>query len=235
MYSASARLYDLVHSRFKNYPAEVDMLAALIRSEHAAAATVLDVACGTGEHARLLRDRYGFITDALDLDPEFVAIAREKLPDASVVLGDMTRFSLDKKYDVVQCLYSSIGYVLTLERVVQTLTRFRAHLADGGLVLVEPWFAPGALEHGHISIRTAEADELAVCRMGRTEIDGRVSRLHVEYLVGTPARIEHLRESHELGLFTIEEMLRCFRAADLEVRYDPVGPYDRGLFVARAA
>jgi hypothetical protein len=113
--------------------------------------------------------------------------------------------------------------------------RFRAHLSGGGIILVEPWFAPGALEHGRISIRSAEGEGVSVCRMGRTEIDGGVSRLCVEYLVGTAAGIERLSEVHELGLLTVAEMAECFRAAGLRARYDPVGPYGRGLFVARAA
>jgi SAM-dependent methyltransferase len=235
VYSASAELYDLIHAQFKDYPAEVDMLATLIRAEHPGAATILDVACGTGEHARLLRDRHGFSADGLDLDPNFVKIAGAKLGEGSVFQADMTEFSLGKRYDVVLCLFSSIGYVLTLERVIQTLQRFRAHLADGGLILVEPWFAPGGLENGFVSIRTAETPEVSVCRMGHTEIDGGVSRLNIEYLVGTASGIEHLREVHELGLFTTEEMAECFRAAGLDASYDPEGPYGRGLFIARAA
>jgi SAM-dependent methyltransferase len=233
MFSASADLYDLVYSGFKDYPAEAATLAAIIRRANPNAQTVLDVACGTAEHARLLTEDHGFSVDGLDLDPAFVRMARAKLPKGSVYEADMKSFELPRKYDVVLCLFSSIGYVRTLENVTRTLERFGAHLADDGLVVVEPWFAPGALEPGRTFLKTAEAPGVTVCRMGWTEIDDRISRLHFEYLIGRRGGIERASEIHELGLFTTEEMTECFRRAGLRAEHDPEGPYGRGLFLAR--
>jgi len=109
MFSAPAELYDLIYSGFKDYPAESGQLAATIRRAYPQARTVLDVACGTAEHARLLVDQYGFDVDGLDLDPAFVAIARRKLRRGRVSEGDMTSFVMPGRYDVVQCLFSSIA------------------------------------------------------------------------------------------------------------------------------
>ena len=235
MFSASAELYDLLYSRFKDYPAETAGLADAIRQLHPAARTVLDVGCGTGEHARLLSEEHGFEVDGLDLDPTFVRIARRKLPRAAIHQADMTSFELPGRYDVVVCLFSAIGYVRTLENVRRTLERFRAHLADDGLVLLEPWFAPGELEPGRVSIHTAEAGNVSVARMSHTEVEDRLSRLRFEYLIGRPAGIEHAVELHELGLFTTGELLECFRESGLQATHDPEGPYGRGLFLARVA
>ncbi len=235
MFSASAELYDLIYSGFKDYAAETAQLAALIRQERPHAATILDVACGTGEHARRLTEQFGFGVDGLDLDPAFVQIARAKLPRGSVYEADMTSFSVARRYDVVMCLFSSIGYVRTLDNVRRTLECFRAHLADGGIMLVEPWFAPGNLQPGHITVNSGGADDVKVARMSFTEVDGRMSRLCFEYLIGRPTGIERASEVHELGLFTTDEMLECFRQAGLEVTHDAKGPSGRGLFIARVA
>lgn len=233
MFTETAELYDLIYSAFKNYEAECTALATLIRSEHPGAHTVLDVACGSGEHARLLNERHGFAVDGLDLDPTFVRIARDKLRHGTVYEGDMTSFAVPGKYDVVQCLFSSIGYVSTLDNIRRALERFRAHLAPGGIVLVEPWFAPGVLEEGRVSINTAEASDVKVARMARTEIEGRLSRLHFEYLIGRASGITRASEVHELGLFTTEEMLKAFDQAGLAATHDPRGFAGRGLFVGR--
>lgn len=235
MFSASAELYDLIYSGFKNYATESAQLATLIRREHAGARTILDVACGTAEHARILSEDYGFAVDGLDLDPEFVAIAKRKLPHGSVYRGDMTSFTLPKKYDVVLCLFSSIGYARTLAGVRQTLERFRAHLAPGGIVLVEPWFAPGVLEAGRVSVNDAQSPGLRVVRMGQVTVEDRLSRIRFEYLIGRPAGIEHATEVHELGLFTTEEMLNAFTSAGLSAKHDPHGVDGRGLFTAHHA
>jgi SAM-dependent methyltransferase len=194
---------------------------------------VLDVACGTAEHGRLLAEEHGFAVDGLDLDPAFVAIARRKMPNGSVFEGDMTSFAIPGAYDVIVCLFSSIGYVRTLDNVRRTLARFRAHLAEGGVMLVEPWFPPGVLEAGRVSVNTAEADGLRVVRMSHVEVEHRLSRLRFEYLVGRPSGIQHLVETHELGLFTTEEMIQCFERAGASAIHDPEGLDGRGLFIAR--
>jgi SAM-dependent methyltransferase len=235
MFSASAELYDLIYSSFKDYPAETTELAATIRRLHPQARTVLDVACGTGEHARLLAEEHGFEVDGLDLDPAFVRLARRKLRQGSVYQADMTSFELPRRYDVILCLFSSIGYVRTLENVERTLDRFRAHLADGGVALIEPWFAPGVFQPGRVHITTVESKTLSVARMSHAEVEDRLSRLRFEYLIGRPEGIEHAVEVHELGLFTTEEMLECFGRAGLRVTHDPKGPSGRGFFLASVA
>jgi SAM-dependent methyltransferase len=207
----------------------------LVRERHRHAVSLLDVACGTGEHARLLTERYGYLVDGLDLSPDFVRIAASKLPDRSIHLADMTDFDLGCTYDAILCLFSSIGYVRTLENVRRTLTAFRRHLSPGGIVIVEPWLTPEAVRPGHVSVHTAESDSLTVCRMSHMEVDGRVSRVHFEYLIGRPEGIRHVSEIHELGLFTIAELLDCFRSAGFSVDHDPAGLMGRGLYVARLA
>ena len=233
MFSASAELYDLIYAGFKDYPAEAGQLAEIIRSRHPAARRLLDVACGTGEHARLLTAHHGFAVDGLDLDPAFVRIARQKLPRAAVYEADMSEFALPGRYDVVLCLFSSIGYLRSPDRVRAAFRCFRDHLADGGIVIVEPWFAPGTLEPGRVFVKTAESADLSVCRMSHTEIDGPLSRLRFEYLIGRPSGIERATEIHELGLFTVEEMLACFRDAGLQADHEAEGPSGRGLYIAR--
>jgi len=234
VFSVSAELYDLIYSSFKDYPAEAAQIAAVVRRANPAARRLLDVACGTGEHARLLTEAHGFAVDGLDLDPAFVRIARGKLPNADVFEADMTSFALGRRYDAVLCLFSSVGYARTPENVRRALACFRAHLADGGVVLVEPWLPPDVVEHGRVGVNTVRAPGVTVCRMSHMEVDGRISRLRFEYLVGRPEGIEHAAEVHELGLLTTEEMARCFRDAGLEPEYDAAGPSGRGLFVARA-
>lgn len=230
--SESADVYDLLYTTVKDYAAESARIAELIRERAPGARSLLDVACGTGRHARWLAERHGFYVDGLDLQPDFVRIAQRNLPAGRVVQADMTSFDLERHYDAIICLFSAIGYVRTLENVTRTLARFRAHLADGGVVIVEPWFPPGVLQPGRIFATCAEREGLAVCRMGRTEVDGRTSRLHFEYLIGRGGIIERASETHELGLFTTDEMAGCFRAAGFVPEHDPVGIDQRGLFIA---
>ena len=233
MFSESAELYDLIYSSFKNYEAETSSIAALLRSANPACRTVLDVACGTGEHARLLGERHGFEVDGIDLEPAFVRIAAGKNPAGRFTVADMTDFHLGRRYDAVLCLFSSIGYVLTLDRLSAALRCFREHVASSGVVIVEPWFAPGVLDDGHESSAVSEVGGVRVERRARTELDGRISRLHFAYDITDHGRRHQTAEVHELGLFTVAETRAAFEEQGMSVEFDPKGLIGRGLYVAR--
>jgi SAM-dependent methyltransferase len=233
MFSESAELYDIIYASFKDYEAESAKIAALLEGSRPGCRTVLDVGCGTGEHARLLAQRHGLSVDGIDLEPAFVDIARRKHPAGHFAVADMRDFRLDRRYDAVICLFSSIGYVRTLDGVRQVLACFREHLAPAGVIVVEPWFAPGVLQDGYASSNVADHAGVHVERRGRTEIAGRVSRLQFDYDITDAHGTRHASEVHELGLFTPDEMRAAFEATGLAVEHDPVGLIGRGLYVAR--
>ncbi len=235
MFSASAALYDSIYSQLKDYHEESAAIASRIRSIATEARTVLDVGCGTGEHARLLSENHGFTVDGIDLDAGLLALAQAKNPKGRFTQADMITFDLGRRYDIVTCLFSSIGYVRTLENLRSALLCFHNHLYDRGLVIVEPWFAPGVLKHGNVRVHTAETDTLSVCRMSHVSVQDRLSTLRFEYLIGGADGIRHATETHDLGLFSVEETLMCFADAGLVAEYDPVGIAGRGLYIGRIA
>ena len=233
-YSEAADFYDLLYRSEKDYRAEAAFLATLIRDRSPEAVTILDVACGTGEHARHLTD-LGFRVDGLDIEPRFIEIARTKCPRGDFRVGDMTDFHLDRRYDVVLNLFSAIGYVRTVERLDAAVRRMSEHLGDEGLLVVDPWFEPGVLTDGWITTLTARDEATSVVRMSRTVLRGSVSVLEMEYLMGTAAGIERRSERHELGLFTEDQMRSAFTRAGLQVERLDESLRPRGTYVARAA
>ena len=233
MFTESAGLYDLVYSSFKDYTAEAAQIATLLGTVNPGCKTVLDVACGTGEHARLLAANHAFVVDGLDLDPQFVQIARKKHPAGQFIHADMVDFRLPQRYDAIICLFSSIGYLRTLDRVIRSLRCFREHLAPDGVIIVEPWFAPGVLDPTRVSRNTGEATGIKVERVSQIAIDGPISRIRFDYVITDATGARKASEIHELGLFTPEEMVQSFKAAGLAVQHDQKGLTGRGLYVAR--
>jgi len=233
MFSASADFYDLIYSGFKDYATEARRIAGLLRRINPSCRTILDVACGTGEHARLLVEQ-GFAVDGLDVDPAFVRIAARKHAAGRFFEADMSNFHLARRYDAVLCLFSSIAYLETLDRVQRALVCFREHLAPGGVIVVEPWFEPGVLDPARVAHNTAEAAGTRVSRVSRVEIEGPVSRLLFDYEITDEGGTRHASEVHVLGLFTAAEMLGAFHGAGLAVEWDREGLTGRGLYVAKA-
>lgn len=234
MYSESAALYDLLYTPIKDYSAEAGQVAGLLRRARPRCRTLLDIACGTAEHARLLREVHGFEVDGVDLDPAFVAIARAKCPHGRFDVADMADFHLGRAYDVVVSLFGSIGYVVTLPRLREALACLRDHLVPGGVAVVEPFLTPDAFHPGTAGAHTVESGELRITRTHRSERDGARCRLYFEYTIEGPDGTRQPTEVHELGLFTVDEMLAAFSAAGLAVTYDPNSPIGRGVYVASA-
>ena len=234
MFSESTELYDFIYGEFKDYPAESAHVAALLKEACPGARKLLDVGCGTGRHAAQLASDHGYQVDGLDIESGFLEIARARCPEGTFYRGDMASFDLGQAYDAVLCLFSSIGYVRTPDRLKLAARSIRKHVAPGGTALIEPWFTPDRFQAGSLHVHTVDQDDLKICRVSRSEVRDRVSWLEFHYLVADSEGIRHLDEEHELGLFTQEEMLGALRGAGFEeVDFDTDGLTGRGLYVAR--
>jgi hypothetical protein len=173
-----------------------------------------------------------FKVDGIDLNDEFIAIAKKKNPKGHYLCADMIDFNLNRRYDCILCLFSSIGYVKTIENVQKTLTSFKKHLNPNGIALIEPWFGFKGWKPGTVHMLTAESNERKICRMNVSEQEGSLSVLDFHYLVGTHEGVQHHTEHHELGLFSIEEMLGAFKKSGLKVEFDEKGISGRGMYIA---
>ena len=225
MFLESPELYDAIY-HFKNYAHECEILRAVIAVAAPGARTILDVACGTGEHDKFLKQHY-------DLNENYLRAARVKNPDGRYTHADMTDFDLAATYDAVTCLFSAIGYVCTVERLNRAVACMARHVKPSGVLIVEPWFTPDAWKPSHPFIHTGEIGPDKVCRMSLSGHEGNLSFIVMHYLRSTSSGIEHYSERLELGLFTREEMTRAFDAVNMDVRYDTEGLMGRGLYIAR--
>jgi dTDP-3-amino-3,4,6-trideoxy-alpha-D-glucopyranose N,N-dimethyltransferase len=141
MFIDSPELYDAIY-HFKNYARECDRLRSLINEVVPGARTILDVACGTGAHAKFLKHHYAF--DGIDINESYLRAARLKNPSGNYTRADMTDFDLGGLYDVVTCLFSAIGIVRTFERLERAIACMVRHVRPGGVLIIEPWFTPSS-------------------------------------------------------------------------------------------
>jgi SAM-dependent methyltransferase len=232
MFSLTADYYDIIYENLgKNYDLESSQLIEFIRRlQHFPPKTLLDIACGTGGHLQYLQNE--FVVEGLDLDANLLQHAREKLPGIPFHHANMLDFDLKRKFDVIVCLFSSIGYVGTRERLHLTIKNMQRHLVPGGLLVVEPWFGPDKFRPGLVHAIFVDQPNLKIARMNISKImDGDKSVLDFEYLIATPQRIFHFTENHILGLFTHADYLAAFAASGMDTVYDEEGLDGRGLYI----
>ncbi|MCX5582745.1 class I SAM-dependent methyltransferase [Streptomyces virginiae] len=233
MYGAElAEIYELIHrSRGKDYLEEAAEVERQVRAHKPDAASLLDVACGTGAHLRRFDELFDEVA-GLELSEPMARFAQAALPHVPVHVGDMRDFELGRTYDVITCMFGSIGYLLTQDALVGALRRFARHLAPDGVLAVDPWWFPETYLHGHVAGATATVGGRTVSRVSHSVREGDASRMNVHYLVADGASgVRHFHETHLIGLFSRERYEAAFGAAGFRVDYVPVAPAGRGLFV----
>ena len=229
VFTKSVAWYDAIYS-WKDYARETERLRRLM-DQHARRpiATLLDVACGTGQHITHLKPRYA--VEGLDLDPEMLSLARRRHPDVTFHQGDMRTFDLGRRFDAVTCLFSSIAYCRSPAELAQAVGSMARHTNPGGLVLVEPFITPEQFKPGHVASIFVDRPDLKIARINTASVADGTAVMLFHYLVGNPDRVEYFTERHEMRLFSDEEYLAAFHAAGLHTAHDPEGLMGRGLYI----
>jgi SAM-dependent methyltransferase len=229
MFLQTQRFYDAIYG-WKDYAAEAQRLKALLAGRQTSGRrTLLDIACGTGGHIPYLRDDFAY--EGLDLDAKMLALARERFPDIPFHQGNLLDFDLGRQFDVVTCLFSSIAYVKTAQKLEQAIATMARHVRPGGVLVIEPFVAPQDWEAGRPTATFVDQPDLKIARMSVGAREGDVAIITFEYLVATSAGIERLSERHELGLFTDTQYRGAFTAAGCDVARDLDGLMGRSLYL----
>lgn len=231
LYGKLAEYYDLLYS-FKDYEKEALQIKRLIaRFKKSGGNELLDVACGTGHHLGHLKE--GFSCTGVDISEEILNVARKNVEGVAFKRADMITLNLGKKFDVITCLFSSIGYVRTYSNLRRTIRNLASHLITGGIVLIEPWFTKSTYKPGSPGMTTYDGKETKIARLNLSEIRGSISVIDMHYLVAEKdGRVKHFVDRHELGLFEVDKTIKFLRDAGLQSRFLKNGLLkDRGLYV----
>jgi len=228
MYGEQARIYDLIYS-FKDYKKEAKEIKALIkRNKKSKGKELLEVACGTGNHLQYLEK--DFNCTGLDLNEGILKVARKKLPKSVKLLkGNMINFKLGKEFDIILCLFSSIGYVKTYSNLKKTINNFVKHLKKGGVVIIQPWFTKKQYRAGNPYMTTYDGENIKISRLEVSKKKGNLSIFDFHFLVAEKNKdVKHFTDKHELGMFEHNKISQIMKKAGLNTKSLK---FDRGLFV----
>lgn len=230
-----AEYYDKFYLERKDYKKETKIVKKIIEElESKKTLTLLDVGCGTGEHLKYLSS--DFCCKGLDINNRMIEIAKNKVPEAEFEIANMIDFRFKDRFDVIICLFGSIGYVQNFSNLKKTLKNYYRHLNDSGLVIVEPWIFKKDFKKGHMSLDTYVDDELKFVRMARSRISTSTWLIFMHYLVGKNQRIEYFTEVHKMLAVNNSDYVKALKLSRFkDIGYLTENLWDscRGLFVAR--
>jgi ubiquinone/menaquinone biosynthesis C-methylase UbiE len=231
LYKELAKYYDLIYA-FKDYKKEAARIKTLVSKYRKSEGNqLLDVACGTGHHLEYLKDEFSCM--GVDISNEILEVARKNAQGVAFKQADMTTFDLDKGFDVITCLFSSIGYVRTYSSLNKTIQNFAKHLNRGGVVLIEPWFTKSMYIPGSPHMETYDGKDIKIARLSIPKVRKNLSVIDMHYLVAERNRsVKHFVDRHELGLFGVDETLEIMKTVGLQPKFLKRGlMQERGMFV----
>lgn len=134
----------------KNYAAECDVIEGLFkRYSQRSVRKILDLGCGTGNHAFLFANR-DYDVVGVERSQHMLAVAQNKLdektrPKLQFRSGDIRNVDLGEEFDAALILFAVLGYQLENSDVIATLRTARRHLKPGGLLIFDVWYGPAVL------------------------------------------------------------------------------------------
>jgi len=209
-----AELYDLFYGD-KPYAAEALFVHhCLQRYGSGNTNRILELACGTGSHAFALEE-FNYQILATDYSADMLAIAKQKARErASAVefsLQDMTQLAdPERPYDAVVCLFDSIGYAVTNEKISQLLQGVRRQLQDGGLFIFEFWHGAAMLRsYDPLRVRRWQTAQGELLRIAETRLDCARQVSYVTYHIyefESDGKYAKLSETQVNRYFLMQEM-----------------------------
>ncbi len=131
-YSKFSKYYDSLMGEPKD---KVALINKWIKKYNPKSTSVLEIACGTGAILKLMEKQYTI--SGLDLSKEMLTIAKNKIKKGNFYHQDMTSFSLNKKFDVILCIYDSINHLLKFADWTKVFKNSSKHLNENGLLIFD--------------------------------------------------------------------------------------------------
>lgn len=220
-----AELYDLFYAN-KPYAEEAQFVHECIqRYIQGSAHRLLDLACGTGSHAFEF-ERFDYQVIATDYSTDMLKRARRKArvngSQIEFLQQDMCKLNVpEQPFDVVTCLFDSIGYVVTNENILLVLKGIHSHLRSGGVFIFEFWHAPAMLKHYEpVRIKRWKLSDKEIMRISETELDYANQQARVTYTVYeflAAGTYKAFSETQVNRYFLLQEMKGWLSAAGLQM------------------
>jgi SAM-dependent methyltransferase len=185
--------------------------------------SILDMGCGTGNHAIRLAEE-GYEVTGVDVSDEMLNIAVSKtyykdLP-LDFIQSDIRTFNDGKKYDVIIMMFAVLGYQQSNEDVIAALKTVSKHLKEGGIFVCDLWYGPAVLsQKPGDKVRTIESGDNQIIRQSSGIIDMLNHRVKVHLHVWKIHQniITEKEEDHNMRFFFPQELKLLFESAGLDI------------------
>ncbi len=199
--------------------------------------SILDVGCGTGNHAYILAKR-GYEVVGIDQSSQMLQAAREKASRSShnpeFHEMDMRNITLRRVFDTAMVLFGAFDYLIKDRDVSRCLTSLWKHLRSRRLLIYEFWQNSGILpaaatpRGSRYWDRIETPNQPLLIRLSTGRYDALTNLLTImfdHYVIDTARKllIDTFQESHVLRTYTVSEMKHLLK----ENGFEPLAFYEK--------
>ncbi len=229
-YTKLAKYYDQIYGHI-NYEINSKKLHEFIQQyKKSEGISLLDVACGTGTHIMHLMDKYEVM--GFDLSEAMLTVARKKCPNIEFVQGDMVNLNLGRKFDVITCLFGSIGHLTTEKELAGAINTFSTHSNEGGVVIIEPMFTKETVRDRSMGLISLDLPDIKIARTNVSRREGDIVYLDFHFLITTREDgTEHFIDPSPMGVFPRSTYLSLMDSSGFSTQFVEPGLVKEGLFI----
>ena len=185
--SEYANAYDHLYND-KDYNQECELVDRLLRTYgDNSVQKLLDLGCGTGNHALPLAQR-GYQVVGVDRSNDMLDSARKKAASQTMSgsvkyqQGDIRDFPLDEVFDASLMMFAVLGYQLENRDVLAALRSARQHMRSGGILIFDVWYGPAVLKQGPSDrMKTIRTEKERILRLASGQLDVQHHLCEVSY------------------------------------------------------
>jgi SAM-dependent methyltransferase len=220
-YDKIAHLYDIMYSAETGFDHEAQVAwVDTWREKLDLPRTVLDLACGTGQHLARF-EALGYRCYGIDASRAMLEIATARLDRACLEMGRFHTFQLPERVPLATCFFNALSYNQDLEDLRGTLENVHANLSNGGLFVFDLVCTPSPKPV--FAVREFESGGLKFSRtfVGIPTTAGFTSTMYYVLFDGTSSHV--IEESTVRGIFAEEDIRQTLAACGFTVLYQGSG------------
>jgi SAM-dependent methyltransferase len=223
-----SRYYDLLY-RDKDYAGEAEFVAGLLKKYAPGATSLLELGCGTGNHAVHFAER-NYSVHGVDRSADMLAGANARRAALALAMqsklsfsqGDVSNCRVGKTFDAAISLFHVVSYQPTNVELAGMFATAAEHLKKDGVFIFDFWFGPAVLtERPAVRVKRMESDEIMVTRIAEPDLRPVESWVDVKYQVFIEDRksgaTEKLVETHRMRYLFLTELDLLAKSAGLRL------------------
>lgn len=178
-----AEFYDFMRN-FRDYDLEAKFAADVISRSSPNAKNILDIFCGTGQHAIKMAER-GYTVTGIDASRDMLNIAQSKTDSAGVLVSyectDIKGFKPQEQYDASYCLGYTFLYMLTHNDVLDFFHTVSKVLVPGGMLLVDFINGWSFLKESERDKFFYQSEEVQISQFEQLTLNKKERLIHIDY------------------------------------------------------